>query len=63
MVAAESLGVLAASPPRFSAEEVAAIAADLFDLRGEAVDLESERDQTFLVEDGDGGVLCLRVSG
>jgi len=51
----ESLSVLAASPPRFSAEEAAAIAAKLFDLRGDAVDLGSERDQTFLIEDGGGG--------
>src|SRR5687767_8691868 len=51
MVATQSLNVLEMSPPRFSAEEVAAIAADLFDLRGEAVDLGSERDQTFLVGD------------
>jgi 4-aminobutyrate aminotransferase-like enzyme/Ser/Thr protein kinase RdoA (MazF antagonist) len=51
----QSLSVLAASPPRFSAEEAAAIAAKLFDVRGEAVDLGSERDQTFLIEDGDGG--------
>jgi 4-aminobutyrate aminotransferase-like enzyme/aminoglycoside phosphotransferase (APT) family kinase protein len=51
----QSLSVLAASPPRFSAEEAAAIAAKLFDLRGHAVDLGSERDQTFLIEDGDGG--------
>ena len=51
----QSLSVLAASPPRFSAEEAAAIAAKLFDLRGHAVGLGSERDQTFLIEDGDGG--------
>jgi len=51
----QSLSVLAASPPRFSAEEAAAIAAKLFDLRGHAVDLGSERDQTFLIEDGHGG--------
>jgi 4-aminobutyrate aminotransferase-like enzyme len=52
VVATESLNVLETSPPRFSAEEVAAIAADLFDLRGEVRDLGSERDQTFLVGDG-----------
>ncbi len=46
------MSVLEASPPRFSAAEVAAIAADLFGLRGEARDLGSERDQTFLVGDG-----------
>jgi 4-aminobutyrate aminotransferase-like enzyme len=51
----QPVNVLAASPPRFSAEEAAAIAAQLFDLRGNAVDLGSERDQTFLIEDGDGG--------
>jgi hypothetical protein len=38
------LSVLGASPPRFSTEEAAAIAAKLFDLRGDAVDLGSERD-------------------
>jgi 4-aminobutyrate aminotransferase-like enzyme/Ser/Thr protein kinase RdoA (MazF antagonist) len=48
----ESLNVLETSPPRFTAEVVAAIAADLFDLRGEVRDLGSERDQTFLVGDG-----------
>lgn len=52
MVATESLNVLETSPPRFTAEEVAAIAADLFDMRGEVRDLGSERDQTFLVGDG-----------
>ena len=52
MAIAESFNVLETSPPRFTAEEVAAIAADLFDLHGEARDLGSERDQTFLVGDG-----------
>jgi 4-aminobutyrate aminotransferase-like enzyme/aminoglycoside phosphotransferase (APT) family kinase protein len=52
MVAIESLNVLETTPPGFSPEEVAAIAADLFGLQGEAVDLGSERDQTFLVGDG-----------
>src|ERR671925_1423789 len=51
MVATESLNVLETSPPRFSADEVAAIARELFDVRGEVVDLGSERDQTFLVGD------------
>jgi 4-aminobutyrate aminotransferase-like enzyme/Ser/Thr protein kinase RdoA (MazF antagonist) len=45
----EPLNVLETSPPRFTAEEVAAIAGDLFDLHGEVRDLGSERDQTFLV--------------
>jgi 4-aminobutyrate aminotransferase-like enzyme/Ser/Thr protein kinase RdoA (MazF antagonist) len=48
----EPLNVLETSPPSFTAEEVAAIAANLFDLRGEVRDLGSERDQTFLVGDG-----------
>ncbi|HEX5261381.1 MAG TPA: aminotransferase class III-fold pyridoxal phosphate-dependent enzyme [Gaiellales bacterium] len=53
-----ALGVLEASPPRFSPAEIAAIAADLFGVRGDARDLGSERDQTFLVEGEDGsGVL------
>jgi 4-aminobutyrate aminotransferase-like enzyme/Ser/Thr protein kinase RdoA (MazF antagonist) len=42
--------VLEATPPRFSAEEVARVAAELFGLEGKARDLGSERDQTFLVE-------------
>jgi len=44
--------VLEATPPRFTADEVARIAAELFGIEGEAVDLGSERDQTFLVGDG-----------
>jgi 4-aminobutyrate aminotransferase-like enzyme/Ser/Thr protein kinase RdoA (MazF antagonist) len=48
----ESLNVLETSPPRFTADEVAAIATELFDVRGDVVDLGSERDQTFLVGDG-----------
>jgi 4-aminobutyrate aminotransferase-like enzyme/Ser/Thr protein kinase RdoA (MazF antagonist) len=43
--------VLEATPPSFSAEDVARIAAELFGLEGSAVDLGSERDQTFLVGD------------
>jgi 4-aminobutyrate aminotransferase-like enzyme/Ser/Thr protein kinase RdoA (MazF antagonist) len=41
--------VLESSPPRFTAGEVSAIAAELFGLVGDAKDLGSERDQTFLV--------------
>ncbi|HEY3070966.1 MAG TPA: aminotransferase class III-fold pyridoxal phosphate-dependent enzyme, partial [Gaiellaceae bacterium] len=64
MVATESLNVLESTPPRFSAEEVAAIAAELFGLRGEAVDLGSERDQTFLIEGGGaGGILKISNTG
>jgi 4-aminobutyrate aminotransferase-like enzyme/Ser/Thr protein kinase RdoA (MazF antagonist) len=50
--------VLEAPPPRFTADEVAAIAAALFGIEGTATDLGSERDQTFLIDDGaEGGVL------
>jgi len=44
--------VLESAPPRFTPDEVAAIAAAQFGLRGEAIDLGSERDQTFLVGNG-----------
>jgi 4-aminobutyrate aminotransferase-like enzyme/Ser/Thr protein kinase RdoA (MazF antagonist) len=61
-VATES--VLEAPPPRFTAEEIAAIAAELFGLRGQASDLGSERDQTFLIDDGAaGGVLKISNLG
>ena len=64
MAAHEPLSVLEASPPRFSPAEAASIAADVFDLRGTAVELGSERDQTFLIEDGrDGGVLKISNLG
>ena len=44
--------VLDSSPPRFSADEAAQIAADLFGVHGTASALGSERDQAFLLEDG-----------
>src|SRR4051794_36077010 len=52
--------VLEAPPPRFTAAEVAGIAAQVFGAGGPARDLGSERDQTFLVE---GGVLKISNSG
>lgn len=56
--------VLEAPPPRFSADEVATIAAALFGLEGAATDLGSERDQTFLIDDGaEGGVLKISNLG
>ena len=56
--------VLEAPPPRFSADEVATIAAALFGLEGRATDLGSERDQTFLIDDGGaGGVLKISNVG
>src|SRR3954451_1305284 len=59
-----TLGVLEAPPPRFSANEVATIAAALFGLEGRASDLGSERDQTFLIDDGGaGGVLKISNLG
>ena len=57
-----SLTVLEAQPPRFSADEVAAIAADCFNVEGTAVDLGSERDQTFLIDDGRRGGGVLKIS-
>lgn len=50
--------VLESVPPRFTADEAARIAADLFGVRSTASALGSERDQAFLLEDGGrGGVL------
>ncbi len=53
--------MLEASPPRYTAEEAARIAAELFGLEGRAVDLGSERDQAFLLEDGAAGAV-LKIS-
>jgi 4-aminobutyrate aminotransferase-like enzyme/Ser/Thr protein kinase RdoA (MazF antagonist) len=57
--------VLEATPPRFSATDVARIAAELFGIDdGTAVDLGSERDQTFLVEGAaDAGVVKISNLG
>ena len=50
--------VLESTPPRFTAEKAARIAAELFGVHGAVSDLGSERDQAFLLEDGGaGGVL------
>src|SRR5512132_525753 len=56
------MNVLEALPPRFSADEVAAIAAELFGAEGTAVNLGSERDQTFLIDDGAGGGGVIKIS-
>jgi 4-aminobutyrate aminotransferase-like enzyme/Ser/Thr protein kinase RdoA (MazF antagonist) len=53
--------VLESTPPRFTAEEAARIAAELFGLRGAAADLGSERDQAFLLDNGDAGAV-LKIS-
>src|SRR2546423_13821744 len=59
-----SKSVLEAPPPRFTAEQIAAIAAELFGIGGQASDLGSERDQTFLIDDGaEGGVLKISNLG
>ena len=60
----ETDNVLEAPPPRFTPNEVAAIAAALFGLEGTATDFGSERDQTFLIDDGEaGGVLKISNLG
>jgi 4-aminobutyrate aminotransferase-like enzyme/Ser/Thr protein kinase RdoA (MazF antagonist) len=53
--------VLEATPPSFSADDVARIAAELFGLDGTVTDLGSERDQTFLVE-GSSGSGVIKIS-
>src|SRR5438046_5214482 len=53
--------VLEATPPSFSADDVARIAAELFGLDGTVTDLGSERDQTFLTE-GSNGSGVLKIS-
>jgi 4-aminobutyrate aminotransferase-like enzyme/Ser/Thr protein kinase RdoA (MazF antagonist) len=54
--------VLRAAPPRFSPEEAAAIAADIFGVRGTATPLVSERDQNFRIAADDGRSWVLKVS-
>jgi 4-aminobutyrate aminotransferase-like enzyme/Ser/Thr protein kinase RdoA (MazF antagonist) len=53
--------VLEATPPSFSADDVARIAAELFGLDGMVKDLGSERDQTFLAE-GPAGSGVIKIS-
>jgi 4-aminobutyrate aminotransferase-like enzyme/Ser/Thr protein kinase RdoA (MazF antagonist) len=56
--------VLEAMPPRFTPDEAARIAAEVFGVRASASDLGSERDQAFLLDDGGGGgVLKISNSG
>src|SRR6185437_14989540 len=52
--------VLEATPPRFTTEDAARIATELFGIGGSASVLGSERDQAFLLE---GGVLKISNSG
>jgi 4-aminobutyrate aminotransferase-like enzyme/Ser/Thr protein kinase RdoA (MazF antagonist) len=51
------MSVLETQPPRFTPEEVARIAAEVFGLEGTASDLGSERDETFLIDDGGAGAV------
>ncbi|MBA3844845.1 MAG: aminotransferase class III-fold pyridoxal phosphate-dependent enzyme [Actinobacteria bacterium] len=55
------MSVLSSPPPRFSAAEVEQIAAERLGVTGGARDLGSERDQTFLVEDG-GAAAIVKIS-
>jgi 4-aminobutyrate aminotransferase-like enzyme/Ser/Thr protein kinase RdoA (MazF antagonist) len=55
------MSVLESQPPRFSADEVARIADEIFGVRGTATDLGSERDATFLIDDGGPGAV-LKIS-
>jgi 4-aminobutyrate aminotransferase-like enzyme/Ser/Thr protein kinase RdoA (MazF antagonist) len=56
--------VLDSTPPRFTANEAAQIAADIFGVEGSASALGSERDQAFLLDDGEAGrVLKISNSG
>jgi 4-aminobutyrate aminotransferase-like enzyme/Ser/Thr protein kinase RdoA (MazF antagonist) len=56
--------VLDSAPPQFTPREAAQIAADLFGFCGTASPLGSERDQAFLLDDGDrGGVLKISNPG
>jgi 4-aminobutyrate aminotransferase-like enzyme/Ser/Thr protein kinase RdoA (MazF antagonist) len=53
--------VLDSAPPRFTADEAARIAAELFGVQGTASALGSERDQAFLLDDGGSGAV-LKIS-
>ncbi|MEA2147926.1 MAG: hypothetical protein QOG59_3513, partial [Solirubrobacteraceae bacterium] len=53
--------VLEAPPPSFGPDQVSAIAKELFGVTGHAADLGSERDQTFLIDDGGRGAV-LKIS-
>jgi 4-aminobutyrate aminotransferase-like enzyme/Ser/Thr protein kinase RdoA (MazF antagonist) len=60
---ASDLGVLEATPPAFGPADASAIAQRLFGISGPAVDLGSERDQTFLIDGAPGGVLKISNLG
>ena len=61
---ASDSSVLQSPPPRFTPAQVAGIAEELFGVRGEAADLGSERDQTFMIDArGGGGVIKISNLG
>ncbi|HJQ49004.1 MAG TPA: aminotransferase class III-fold pyridoxal phosphate-dependent enzyme [Gaiellaceae bacterium] len=53
--------VLDSAPPRFTGDEAADIASELFGVHAGASDLGSERDQAFLLDDGGAGAV-LKIS-
>jgi 4-aminobutyrate aminotransferase-like enzyme/Ser/Thr protein kinase RdoA (MazF antagonist) len=55
------MNVLEAEPPRFSPEQAAELASELFGVTGSATALGSERDQAFLLDDGGAGAV-LKIS-
>jgi 4-aminobutyrate aminotransferase-like enzyme/Ser/Thr protein kinase RdoA (MazF antagonist) len=55
------LSVLETQPPRFTSDEVALIAEEVFGVKGRAVDLGSERDATYLIDNDEGGAV-LKIS-
>src|SRR5690349_11210142 len=55
------MSVLESQPPRFTADEVEEIADRVFGVKGRAQDLGSERDATFLIDDGGDGAI-LKIS-
>ena len=57
-----SFSVVESPLPTFSVEEAAAIAFRVFGMKGEARPLVSERDQAFLIDDGEGGGGVLKIS-
>jgi len=62
MVDTHETDVLRGQPPAFTSEAAAALAAELFGLRGIASPLGSERDQGFLIDGADGPLGVLKIS-
>ncbi len=62
MVDTHETDVLRGQPPAFTPEEAAALAAELFGLRGTASPLGSERDQGFMIHGARGPLGVLKIS-